>query len=153
MALVSIMPLSAQETTSITGYVLDETGEPLIGASVMIKGTTTGVITDINGMFTLETPSNSTLTFSYIGFSPKDINLSKRKKKGPMKVRLLENSQELNEVVVTAMGIKKDTRKLGYAVSSISSEDLIKAGATNFASAMYGKAPGVRINQTQGGSS
>ena len=69
-----------------------------------------------------------------------------------MRITLMEDVQTLSEVVVTAMGIKKDTKKLGYAVSTLSAEDLTQAGATNFASAMYGKAPGVRINQTQGGS-
>lgn len=153
--LVLMIPIcaSAQETKSITGYVLDNTGEPLIGASVMVKDTNYGVITDVDGKFTLNAPSDAVLSFSYIGFTPKEISLAKRKRKGEMRVRLMENTQELKEVVVTAMGIQKDTRKLGYAVSTISSEDLIKAGATNFASAMYGKAPGVRINQTQGGSS
>lgn len=146
MTLIIPTSILAQETTSVTGYVLDSTGEPLIGASVMIKDTSNGVITDVDGKFTINAPSNAVLSFSYIGFAPKEISLARRKKKGEMRVRLMENTQELNEVVVTAMGIKKDTRKLGYAVSSISSEDLIKSGATNFASAMYGKAPGVRIN-------
>ena len=72
-------------------------------------------------------------------------------KTGDLKVTLREDSQQLKEVVVTAMGIKKDTKRLGYAVSTIESDEIVKAGATNFASAMYGKAPGIRITQTQGG--
>lgn len=82
----------------------------------------------------------------------REIHLAKRKKQGDLRVTLREDSQQLKEVVVTAMGIKKDTKRLGYAVSTIESDEIVKAGATNFASAMYGKAPGIRITQTQGGS-
>ena len=87
-----------------------------------------------------------------MGYATREIHLAKRKKQGDLRVTLREDSQQLKEVVVTAMGIKKDTKRLGYAVSTIESDEIVKAGATNFASAMYGKAPGIRITQTQGGS-
>lgn len=141
----------AQETKTIKGIVKDATGEPLIGASVIQKGTANGVITDAEGNFLLTVPANATLTVAYMGYTTREINLAKRKKQGDLKVTLQEDAQQLKEVVVTAMGIKKDTKRLGYAVSTISADELVKAGATNFASAMYGKAPGVRITQTQGG--
>ena len=87
-----------------------------------------------------------------MGYATREINLAKRKKQGDLKITLSEDTQQLKEVVVTAMGIKKDTKRVGYAISTISADELVKAGAPNFASAMYGKAPGVRITQTQGGS-
>lgn len=153
--LLSILPIStiyAQENNVLTGCVLDSKGEPLIGASVIVNGSSSGVITDADGNFTITASKDDVLTVSYVGFQTRELNLARRRKTGPMRITLMEDVQTLSEVVVTAMGIKKDTKKLGYAVSTLSAEDLTQAGATNFASAMYGKAPGVRINQTQGGS-
>ena len=152
LALLFAGSAGAQETKTIKGMVRDVTGEPLIGASVIEKGTNNGVITDVDGNFTLTVPADATLSIAYMGYATREIHLAKRKKKGDLRVTLREDSQQLKEVVVTAMGIKKDTKRLGYAVSTIESDEIVKAGATNFASAMYGKAPGIRITQTQGGS-
>lgn len=152
LALLFAGNAGAQETKTIKGMVRDVTGEPLIGASVIEKGTNNGVITDVDGNFTLTVPADATLSIAYMGYATREIHLAKRKKQGDLRVTLREDSQQLKEVVVTAMGIKKDTKRLGYAVSTIESDEIVKAGATNFASAMYGKAPGIRITQTQGGS-
>lgn len=152
LALLFAGSAGAQETQTIKGMVRDVTGEPLIGASVIEKGTNNGVITDVDGNFTLTVPADATLSIAYMGYATREIHLAKRKKQGDLRVTLREDSQQLKEVVVTAMGIKKDTKRLGYAVSTIESDEIVKAGATNFASAMYGKAPGIRITQTQGGS-
>ena len=152
LALLFTGSAGAQETKTIQGMVRDVTGEPLIGASVIEKGTNNGVITDVDGNFTLTVPADATLSIAYMGYATREIHLAKRKKQGDLRVTLREDSQQLKEVVVTAMGIKKDTKRLGYAVSTIESDEIVKAGATNFASAMYGKAPGIRITQTQGGS-
>lgn len=152
LALLFAGSAGAQETKTIKGMVRDVTGEPLIGASVIEKGTNNGVITDVDGNFTLTVPADATLSIAYMGYATREIHLAKRKKQGDLRVTLREDSQQLKEVVVTAMGIKKDTKRLGYAMSTIESDEIVKAGATNFASAMYGKAPGIRITQTQGGS-
>ena len=152
LALLFAGSAGAQETKTIKGMVRDVTGEPLIGASVIEKGTNNGVITDVDGNFTLTVPADATLSIAYMGYATREIHLAKRKKQGDLRVTLREDSKQLKEVVVTAMGIKKDTKRLGYAVSTIESDEIVKAGATNFASAMYGKAPGIRITQTQGGS-
>ena len=152
LALLFAGSAGAQETKTIKGMVRDVTGEPLIGASVIEKGTNNGVITDVDGNFTLTVPADATLSIAYMGYATREIHLAKRKKQGDLRVTLREDSQQLKEVVVTAMGIKKDTKRLGYAVSTIESDEIVKAGATNFASARYGKAPGIRITQTQGGS-
>lgn len=152
LALLFAGSAGTQETKTIKGMVRDVTGEPLIGASVIEKGTNNGVITDVDGNFTLTVPADATLSIAYMGYATREIHLAKRKKQGDLRVTLREDSQQLKEVVVTAMGIKKDTKRLGYAVSTIESDEIVKAGATNFASAMYGKAPGIRITQTQGGS-
>ena len=152
LALLFAGSAGAQETKTIKGMVRDVTGEPLIGASVIEKGTNNGVITDVDGNFTLTVPADATLSIAYMGYATREIHLAKRKKQGDLRVTLREDSQQLKEVVVTAMGIKKDTKRLGYAVSTIESDEIVKAGATNCASAMYGKAPGIRITQTHGSS-
>lgn len=144
---------TSENTTStiVNAIVYDDKGEPIIGANVVEKGTGNGTITDFDGKFTLQVSPQATIVISYLGHKSREIDLSKRK--NPLsKVVLTEDTQQINEVVVTAMGIQKDSKRLGYAVSSINAEELTKTGATNFASALYGKAPGVRITQTQGGS-
>lgn len=136
---------------TVNATVYDDKGEPIIGANVIEKGTGNGTITDFDGKFTLRVSSQATIVISYLGHKSKEIDLTKQK--NPIsEIVLTEDTQQIHEVVVTAMGIQKDSKRLGYAVSSINAEELTKTGATNFASALYGKAPGVRITQTQGGS-
>ena len=140
-----------QQMKTIKGVIKDMAGEPLPGASVVQKGTNNGVIADADGQFTLTVPANATLSIAYMGYATREIKLRKGGKTF-LNILLREDSQQLREVVVTALGIKKDTKKLGYAVSTINADEIVKAGAPNLASAMYGKAPGIRITQTQGGS-
>lgn len=140
-----------QQMKTIKGVIKDMAGEPLPGASVVQKGTNNGVIADADGQFTLTVPANATLSIAYMGYATREIKLRKGGKTF-LSILLREDSQQLREVVVTALGIKKDTKKLGYAVSTINADEIVKAGAPNLASAMYGKAPGIRITQTQGGS-
>ena len=104
----------AQETKTIKGIVKDAAGEPLIGASVVQKDTNNGVLTDMDGNFTLTVPADATLSIAYMGYTTREINLAKRKKQGDLRITLSEDAQQLKEVVVTAMGIKKDTKRVGY---------------------------------------
>ena len=107
--LLSILPIStiyAQESNVLTGCVLDSKGEPLIGASVIVNGSSSGVITDADGNFTITASKDNVLTVSYVGFQTRELNLARRRKTGPMRITLMEDVQTLSEVVVTAMGIK-----------------------------------------------
>jgi len=140
------MNVQAQQTKKVTGTVVDATGEPIIGATVMQKGTSNGTVTDIDGNYTLDVPAGATLVITYIGMTSQEVPAN-----GGV-VTLQDDSKSLDEVVVTALGIKKDAKKLGYAVSTVGSEDLTRTGATNLAAGMYGKATGVRINSAPGGS-
>lgn len=131
-----------------TGVVKDDKGEPIIGASVLVEGTTNGGITDIDGKYSINNvPEGSTIKFSYLGFQPKNIKWNG----GALNVTLVEDSQELGAVVVTALGIKKDAKKLGYAVSTVKADDLTVTGSSSLGSALYGKAAGVRIQTAPGG--
>jgi outer membrane cobalamin receptor len=103
----------------------------------------------MDGEYSITCPSNATLEISYIGYSTQTINVNGRNN---ISIVLQDDSKNLDEVVVTAMGIKKDQKKLGYAVSSVNADELVKTGAPNFATALYGKAAGVRISAAPGGS-
>jgi iron complex outermembrane receptor protein len=139
----------AQEKKTVSGTVLDEKGSPLLGVSVQEKGTAHGVTTDVNGKFSLQVPSSATLIVSYIGYLKKEVAASD----AAAGIKLEPDSKGLNEVVVTAMGIKKEARALGYAVSTVSAKELTQTGSTNFAAALYGKAAGVKIVAAPGGAS
>lgn len=138
------------QAQTVTGVVKDTNGEPVIGASVAVKGTANGTITDIDGNFSVSpVDANSVLVFSFIGYIPQEIIVSSQT---VINVILQGDNQLLDEVVVTALGIRKESRKLGYAVSTISAGDLTKAASPNLGSALYGKASGVRIQTAPGGS-
>ncbi|UGU17468.1 SusC/RagA family TonB-linked outer membrane protein [Sinomicrobium kalidii] len=142
--------LLAQEKT-VTGVVTDaEDGMPLPGVNVVVKGTTTGASTDFDGNFTINVSEDGVLVFSNMGYTKKEISVAG---KSVINVPLSPNIEELEGVVVTALGIERQERALGYAVSSISAEELTESGNTNFASALYGKAAGVKITTAPGGAS
>ena len=135
--------------SSITGKITDESGSPLAGASVVVKGTTNGVVADARGNYSITvSDNNSVLEFSFLGYVSQDINIGGR---SLINVTLAESAMELEEVVVTALGITKEAKKTGYAVSTIKADDLVKTGAANLGTAIYGKASGVRITSPPGG--
>lgn len=134
---------------TVKGSVKDANGDAIIGASVHIQGTKSGVITNLDGNYSLKCSPKATLEFSYIGFKSKVVAVAN---KTVINVVLEETATNLNEVVVTAMGIKKDEKKLGYAVSSIGTDDLLTTASPNLGSALYGKAAGVTIKTAPGGS-
>ena len=139
----------SQQDGKVTGTVVDSFG-PVTGASVIVKGTTNGNITDLDGKFTLEGLKNGdVIQISYIGYATQEIPYIGQPS---ISVTLAEDSEQLEEVVVTALGIKKDAKKLGYAVSTVGSEDLTKTGSSSIATGLYGKAAGVRIQSAPGGS-
>lgn len=138
-----------QQTTAVTGVVTDATG-PVIGASVIEKGNTTnGTITDLDGKFTLNIRPGATLVISYIGYKTVEIAASKK----PLKIVMSEDSKVLNEVVVTALGIKRERKALGYGVDEVKGESLTKAKETNVINSMAGRVPGLVVSQTAGGPS
>jgi iron complex outermembrane recepter protein len=142
---------NSQQGITVTGTIVDSKGEPLAGVNVVIEGTTTGVITDINGKFSIQVPGEKTvLVVSYIGFLTEKVEVGTQR---DFKVTLAEDIRQLNEVVVTAFGLKREEKSLGYAVSSINAKDITLAGPTNFASALAGRAAGVKVNTANGGAS
>lgn len=139
---------NVQQDAECTGIVKDATGEPIIGVSVVVKGTTNGTVTDLDGNFKIaNVKKGATLRFTYLGYNAQEVVY----KGQPLNITLEEDSKALDEVVVTALGIKKDAKKLGYAVSTVGADDLTRTGSSNIAAGLYGKATGVRISSAPGG--
>jgi TonB-linked SusC/RagA family outer membrane protein len=115
---------------------------------VVVKGTTLGIITDVNGDYQLNVPPNSVLSFSYIGYVTKDIPVANQT---VINVSLAENAKQLEEIVVTALGIKKEAKSLSYTTSNVKGEDLAGAHETNVANALSGKVAGVFVNRPASG--
>jgi len=136
---------------AVTGKVVDETGNPLYGATVAIKGTSTGTRTDANGIFKLDVADKKAIiVISFIGYQKKEIAVNDQT---TFNVALVPLDNKLNDVVVTSFGIKQQQKAIGYATSTISAKDITEAGSTNFASALYGKAAGVIVRTQPGGAS
>ncbi len=134
-----------QDKVTVKGSVTDSKGEPIIGANVLEKGTTNGVITNLDGEFVLNTPSNATLVISYIGYEPVTIALNG---KTSIKVQMKEEALALETVVVTAMGIKKKAESLTYSTQQVNGNELTRAKDPNMINALAGKTAGVQINKT-----
>ena len=147
------MPKSSisQQSGKVTGVVEDEFG-PVTGASVVVKGTTNGSITDMDGNFTLEGVKNGDIIqISFIGYATQEIKYTGQ---ASVQVKLVEDTQKLDEVVVTALGIKREKKALGYSVSSVKGEELLEAGTPmNAMQALYGKTSGLQLQSTAAGPS
>lgn len=132
----------------VTGTVVSgEDGEPIVGASVKVSGTKTGTITDVDGKFALNVPEGTKLVVTYLGMLPKTVNASVS---GAMKIKLDPDNKVLDEVVVTAMGITREKKALGYASQVLDAKDLNTSGTSSLASAMQGKLTGVDIRTSSG---
>lgn len=145
LVLFSIGAMTAQR--NVSGTVTDAGGEALIGASVLVKGTTTGSITDVDGRYSVSVPDGSTvLVFSYTGFETQEVSLGASNTVDVV----LSEGLALTEVVVTGLGIRKEKKALGYAVSTIGSADLELRPEADVARTLRGKVPGVNITSTSG---
>ena len=135
-----------QQVVKITGTVVDASGVPIIGANVIVKGTTNGTITDMDGHFTLEGPPNATLVVSYVGFVDQQVSV---KGNAPVSITLKEDAEALDELVVVGFGTQKKVNVTG-AVATVGGEDLVKRPVYNVASSLQGKLPGLAITQASG---
>jgi len=137
------------QSRSITGTVTDaDDGSTLPGVSVVVKGTSIGTVTDIDGKFTLNvTKDAKTLRFTFVGFEPKEIELGTT---SSYAIKLTKTDVSVDEVVVTAMGISKEKKALGYAVQDVQSEKLTQGASNNLATALQGKVSGVEVNTSSG---
>lgn len=137
---------AAAQNITVHGVVTDDMDEPLIGASVQIKGSTNGVTTNIDGEYTMTVPSNSTLVVSYVGYDPQEIKVNGRSE---INIKMTSNTTALEEVVVVGYGTMKKNDLTG-AISSVSTEKLNAKGAPSVLENLQGTTPGVNITKSNG---
>lgn len=135
-------------TIQVKGTVKDTKGEPLIGVNVKVKGTTTGAITDFDGNFQIQAKKGAVLEISYIGYASQEVKVTDNKS---LSIVMTEDAKVLNEVVVTALGIKRETKSLTYNVQQIGGDEVAKAKDMNVMSSLAGKVAGVNINASSSG--
>lgn len=134
---------------NITGTVTDSKGETLIGVGVVVKGSTTGTSTDMNGNYSITVPNdNAVLVFSYIGFETQEIAVNSR---STINIVLQESKTALNEIVVTALGISREAKSLTYSTQKVDSDQLTKATGVNVVNALQGKIAGLTITRSTNG--
>jgi|694.fasta_scaffold02539_9 TonB-linked SusC/RagA family outer membrane protein len=149
LLMLSLLSLFAQivvaQTDAIRGKVLDDKSEPLVGATIRVKGTSKGAVTDMNGNFKINVESGTTLTFSAIG-----MKTTEKPAQNGMSVKLASDTKNLRETVVTALAMKQDKRTIGYAQTSIKNETLNQGQNGNAITALSGKVAGLQIVNAAG---
>lgn len=136
---------------SVSGKILDAAGSPIVGASILVQGTTVGVSSDIDGTFTLQVPapaSDRSLEISFIGYTPVTVAVANRTY---FEIRLEESASQIESVVVTALGIKRSEKAVAYNVQQVKTEDLTTVKDANFINSLSGKVAGVTINASSSG--
>ena len=157
LMLLSFFPILGNDAQAqsqlqqIKGRVTDAGNEPIVGASIMMKGSNDGTISDMEGRFSLNAPLGTTLVVSYIGYVTQKVKTDGRNK--PLTIVLKEDTKRLGEVVVTALGIKRDRKALGYSLGEIKGQDLQKAKEPNVINSLAGKVAGLTVSQTATGPS
>lgn len=138
----------AQNKVTVSGVVSDEKGTPMVGVTVLVKNTNIGRITGIKGEYRLEIPTNSVLVFSYMGYTTEERHVSTQTQ---INVTLTEQAQAINDVVVTALGIKREQKALGYATTKLGGNEIAEALSTNWTSALSGKIAGLNLVRSGAG--
>lgn len=136
------------ENVTVKGKITDEKNQPLVGASIRMKGANSGTTSDANGDFSIKVPAHSTIVVSHVGYQAQELVITKDE---TLSVQLQPANKALEDVVVTAFGISKAKKALGYATTTIKSDVIGEAGAPNVVTALYGDIPGVKIAAAPGG--
>lgn len=142
LCLIASISMVVAQTTKVTGTVTSgDDGQPVIGASIIVKGMTVGTVTDFEGRFTLDVPrEGKILVISYVGMNPQEVAV-----KPVVNVVLQTDTRHLDEVVVTAMGLKRSEKSIGYATQQLKTDDLVQVRQTDLNNALVGKVAGVRF--------
>lgn len=145
MLLIGVYAAFAQQTITVNGTVVSEdNGEPVIGASILVLGTTKGTITDIDGHFTLnEIAANAQLKVSYVGMLTQTVKAAHK-----LTIILKSDTQVIDEVVVTALGIQRQAKAIGYSTAKVDADQLTMAKGSDATAALSGKVSGLQINIT-----
>lgn len=146
-ALVISVGATWAQNVKVTGTVTDKAGEPLAGVYVLVQGTKTGTSTDVDGKYNLSAPANGTLVFSSMGYQDVTEAVNNR---SVINITMQDDAVLLDDIVVTAMGIKKERKALGYAVQDMKSEEILKNKSSNIVNSLSGKIAGVNVTQSGG---
>lgn len=136
------------KTLSVSGRVVDTNGDPIPGVNIVIEGTNFGTITNVDGIYNLEAPAEGSLVFSFIGFVSQTVPINGRPN---IDVVLEQEILGLDEVVVTALGIKREVKKLGYGMTEVSGDEIASTNTVNPVQALQGKSTGLTIGASDGG--
>ena len=146
--LLTLLPCWAQAQNTISGQVIDEQSNPIPGVNVLVKNTTQGTITNLEGNYTLTLPEDAeTVVFSFVGYQTREESINNR---ASIDVQLLQDAAQLSEVVVTALGVERETKALGYAVQQVEGEGLVKAREPNVARSLTGRVAGLTVYNPTG---
>ena len=145
LLLVLVVQLTFAQKKTISGTVSDVSGIPLPGTSVLIKGTASGTSSNFDGKYSIEVSQGQTLVFTFIGYTTQEISVGSS---NTLNVSLQEDASALEEVVITALGISRDKRSLGYATQEVKGDELTAVKSGNFVNALSGKASGIKITKT-----
>ncbi|PHQ29469.1 SusC/RagA family TonB-linked outer membrane protein [Leeuwenhoekiella nanhaiensis] len=143
---VLVVQISFAQTKTITGTVVDNDGVPLPGVNIVVQGTSTGTQTDFDGKYTIQADPGAILSFTYVGFAPQSVKVGAEE---TINITMLQG-ESLEEVVVTAQGIRREKKALGYSVSSVGSDQLEQRSEGDVARVLSGKASGVTITAAGG---
>ncbi|MEQ8553982.1 MAG: SusC/RagA family TonB-linked outer membrane protein [Cyclobacteriaceae bacterium] len=144
----TVTELSVADQNDVSGKVVDQNGQGLPGVSVIVQGTTSGTTTDGDGIYRLTVPAGATLVYSFVGFETQEVQVGNR---SVIDVSMTEDVEALEEVVVTALGIEKDQKTLGYATAKVEPEDFNVNRTPNFMNTLQGKIAGVNITNMGSG--
>ncbi len=136
-------PVNSTDAIAVSGQVTDENGQGFPGVNIIVKGSSAGTATDANGRYALEVDENATLVFSFVGYEEQEVPVGGRT---VINVQMKPNLQALDEVVVTALGIERSQKSLGYATTKVNSDELTINRTPNFMNALQGKVAGVSIS-------
>ncbi|WP_462317647.1 carboxypeptidase-like regulatory domain-containing protein, partial [Marinilabilia sp.] len=145
---LTAMDMQQGKSVTVQGTVQDPGGEPIPGVNIVVGGTTQGTITNMDGEYTLDAPSDGTLVFSFIGFTSQSVPVEGR---STINVTLEEEAVGLDEVVVTALGIKRERKALGYSMQEIGGDEVLESREANVANSLSGKVSGLQVIKSSAG--
>ncbi|WP_439487446.1 SusC/RagA family TonB-linked outer membrane protein [Algoriphagus sp.] len=145
LIIASALNMTAWAQGQVSGIVLDEQSEPVPGVSILLKGTLSGTVTDLDGKFSLDAQQGAVLVFSYIGYQSQEVIVQGM---SSLEVKLFPSVTDLNGVVVTALGVEKNVKSLGYAVQEVDGDRLKKAREPNLINSLTGQIAGLQVNNS-----
>jgi TonB-linked SusC/RagA family outer membrane protein len=148
MLLLTLLTITAYAQTTVSGTVRDSKGSPIPAVSILVKGSTQGASSNSNGHYSITAPVGSVLVFRYVGFTPQEITVGTAT---TVNVVLKEENTSLSEVVVTALGIRREKKSLGYSVQEVKGQTLVEAREPNLVNTLSGKVAGLQITRSSNG--